>query len=286
MWPDSWEDFSGAWSIDFEFAACGTGQPIPHTLVAADLLSGCEIRLAGSKLRAVRQVPFDVRRSVCIAYNFVAEATCFEVLGWEQPHWPLDLYAEHLALTNGLLAKDIFESAEDDQRLRYRLIDALRFHGIEVSDEDEVHKQEMQKRAAQGEPFTAHEWNVITEYCADDVSKLSCLFKAMRNKLDFAAAFIRGRFMTVIGQQTHRGIPVNRALVEKFEAWRPDLRQTLINELPTAKRFYNAGRFSESLFSEWTEDEEIGWPRHKDGSPVLEHDILRRIAELELSCLT
>src|SRR3954470_4718949 len=138
--PIRWEDFSGVWSIDFEYATtCGTGRPIPHVFVALDLDSGREIRLTGAELRKTGAPPFDVRRSACLAYNFVAEAQCFEVLGWEQPRWPLDPYAEHLAMTNGLSAQDFFESEEDERRIGYHLVDALRFYEIEISGEDEVH---------------------------------------------------------------------------------------------------------------------------------------------------
>jgi hypothetical protein len=107
------------------------------------------------------------------------------------------------------------------------------------------------------------------------------LFTAMRDRIDLPAALVRGRFMTVIGQQMHRGIPVDRELVERFKARRPSLRQALIEETPGATRFYNAGRFSEASFFDWTGAEEIGWPRHADGSPVLERETMKRITVLE-----
>jgi DNA polymerase I-like protein with 3'-5' exonuclease and polymerase domains len=282
MVPTRWEDFRGVWSVDLEFAAmCGTGRPIPHVFVALDLDSGREIRLTGAELRRTGAPPFDVRRSGCLAYNFVAEAQCFEVLGWEQPRWPIDPYAEHLAMTNGLAARDVFEREEDGRRIGYRLVDALRFYGVEVSGEDEAHKHDMQLRAAQGEPFTAEEWRAITEYCAEDVRWLSRLFLAMREQIDLPAALVRGRYMTTIGQQMHRGIPVDRELVERFQAQRPRLRQMLIEETAAATQFYSTGQFSQALFFDWVEDQEIGWPCHADGSPVLERDTIKRIAELE-----
>src|SRR5262249_25074909 len=158
MIPTRWGDFPALWSIDFEFATtCPTGRPVPHTFVALDLVSGREIRLAGPTLRATRAAPFDTRRAACLAYNLIAESTCFEVLRWEQPRWPLDLYVEHLASVNGLYSRDNFERQEDEDRVRYRLIDALRHRGIEVSSEDEAHKREMQIRAGEGEPFTPEE---------------------------------------------------------------------------------------------------------------------------------
>src|SRR5262245_43545520 len=133
MVPTRWVDFQSIWSVDFEYATtCGTGRPIPHVFVALDLDSGREIRLIGAELRKTRRSPIDVRFCACLAYNFVAEAQCFEALGWEQPRWPIDCYAEHLALTNGLIAQDVFEREEDDRRIGYRLVDALRFYGTEI----------------------------------------------------------------------------------------------------------------------------------------------------------
>jgi hypothetical protein len=282
MVPTRWEDFHGVWSIDFEYATtCGTGRPIPHVFVALALDSGREIRLTGAELRKTRRAPIDIRRHVCLAYNFVAESQCFEQLGWEQPRWPIDPYAEHLALTNGLTAQDVFEPGEDERRIGYRQIDALRFYGAEIDAADEAHKRDMQLRAAQGEPFTAEEWKAITDYCSDDVSRLARLFRSMQDRIDLLAALVRGRYMVAVGQQVHRGIPVDREQVERFKAQRPGLRLALIEETPTVARFYTAGRFSEARFFDWAEDEEIGWPRHPDGSPVLEQDTMKRIAELE-----
>src|SRR5262249_41285333 len=142
-----WEDFRGVWSIDFEFATtCGTGRPIPHVFVATDIDTGCQIRLTGDELRGTGRPPIDARRCLVLAYNFVAEAQCFEVLHWEQPRWPIDPYAEHLALTNGLTIEDSFETEEDDRRIGYRLVDARRFYGLEIGVGEEVHKREMQLR--------------------------------------------------------------------------------------------------------------------------------------------
>jgi DNA polymerase I-like protein with 3'-5' exonuclease and polymerase domains len=87
--------------------------------------------------------------------------------------------------------------------------------------------------------------------------------------------------MTVIGQQQHRGIPVDRPLIERFQAMRPALRERAIEEAQGAGRFFNSGRFSQRLFFEWIDDEEIGWPRTDTGRPVLRKDIFGRMAALE-----
>lgn len=210
MFPTRWDDFPTTWSIDFEYATNDpTGRPVPHTFVATELGSERQVRLAGNRLRHTRRAPFDVHHSLTLAYNFVAESQCFEVLGWEQPRWPMDPYAEHLALTNGVFEQDSFEAAEDEYRIRYREVDALRFYGVDVPTEQEAYKHQMQLRAAEGEPFSPAEWAAVVDYCADDTTRLIGLFRAMRPRIDFPAALVRGRYMVAIGQQVHRGIPVD-----------------------------------------------------------------------------
>jgi DNA polymerase I-like protein with 3'-5' exonuclease and polymerase domains len=284
MMPARWGDFGGILAIDFEFATtCGTGRPIPHTFCALDIVSGREIRLVGAGLRSIKKPPFDVRRCVVLAYYYhVAEASCFEVLGWPQPHWPVDLYIEHMAQLNGLSARDLFEDQEDNRRIRYRLIDALRSRGIEVSAEDEAHKRAMQLRSAEGEPFTNSERQAITNYCAEDVRWLARLFVAMRDEVDLPAALVRGRYTTAVAQQQHRGIPIDVELAERYQAQRRSLRQELIIETPSASQFYVGNqRFSQALFLGWTEEQGIGWPLTSHGSPDLERDTLKRITSLE-----
>jgi hypothetical protein len=280
--PARWEDFPAIWSIDFEFSTtCPTGRPVPHTFVALDLVSGREIRLVGDALRSTVHPPFDTRQAALLAYNFVAEASCFEVLGWSQPRWPIDLYVEHLASVNGLSSKDNFEKQEDDRRIGFRMIDAMRCRGLEVSSGDECHKKAMQLRAAEGEPFTAQEWRAIADYCGEDVERLARLFGAMRDVIDIPVALVRGRFMTAIAQQAHRGIPVDRGPIERFQAHRLALRASLIDATPGADRIYTQGRFSVTRFLTWTEEEEIGWPRLDTGGPALDREIVRCVTQLE-----
>jgi hypothetical protein len=239
--------------------------------------------LIGNQLRQTKQSPIDGRHCLMLAYNWVAEASCFEVLGWEQPWWPLDPYAEFLAITNGRFdraAEPSPDGEKEERRIRYRLIDALRFFGIDVEETDAAHKHHMQERAGQGEPFSPEEWVAITDYCAEDTLKLAQLFRAMRERIDLPAALVRGRFMTVIGQQTHRGIPIDAELAGRFQACRPELRLQLIESSPCAQ-FYPSGRFRRALLIDWAEGEEIGWPRNSDGSPVLEHGALSKLVALE-----
>jgi hypothetical protein len=270
------------WSIDFEFATtCGTGRPIPHTFACKELGSGQVIVLTGDQLRSIGKPPFDVRRSIVLAYNFVAEAMCFEALGWEQPHYPIDPYIEHRANLNGITADDIFDREREDRRIRFRLIDALRFYGIEVSEVEEIHKEEMQRRAAKGEPFTGEEWGAQKKYCADDVIKLGHLYLAMAEKIPFARAVVRGRYMTSIGQQMHRGVPIDRAGVESYLGRRIGIRSRVIAADPITSRVYRGGRFSESLLLDWSESEKVGLPRNAEGRPLLKSNVLRRLAEVE-----
>jgi hypothetical protein len=282
MSPRRWGDFDQIWSIDFEFATtCPTGRPIPHTFVATEVNTGRQIRLEGDALRAAREVPFDVQNSLTLAYNFVAESQCFEALGWEQPWWPLDLYAEHRALTNGEMEADPFDKAEGEHRVRYRQLDAMRHHGLPVDEGKEAHKKAMQIRAGKGEPFDPEERVTITDYCADDTTDLAKLFVAMRDRIDLPAALVRGRYMVVIGQQTYRGIPVDVERVRTFLATRPGLRLDLIAEHDGASQFFRGGRFDQSLFFGWTRDLEIGWPQTEHGRPVLQKDTMKRIAALD-----
>jgi hypothetical protein len=282
MAPRRWEDFDQIWSIDFEFATtCPTGRPIPHTFVATEVGTGRQIRLEGDALRATREVPIDVRHSLVLAYNFVAESQCFEALGWEQPWWPVDPYAEHRALTNGKMEADPFERAEGEHRIGYRQLDAMRYYGLPVDEGKEAHKKAMQIRAGRGEPFDPAERVIITDYCGQDTTDLASLFVAMKGRIDLAAALVRARYMIVIGQQTYRGIPVDGELVRRFLALRPGLRLDLIAEHDGASRFFLGGRFNQSLFFGWTEGQEIGWPRTECGRPELRKDTMKRIAALD-----
>jgi hypothetical protein len=276
------EDFRGTLAIDFEFATTREdGLPDPHVFCALELTSGRRIRLIGDELKRCRDVPFDIRHDLVLAYNFVAESTCFEVLGWRQPWWPLDCYAEFMAMSNGLMAADVYEQGEDDRRWGFRIEDALRFYGCEISAEDSAHKKEMQLLAARGEPFTPEQWEALAAYCEGDTDLLAKLFCAMETTIDWPAALIRGRYMTAVAQHTFKGIPVDVGRIESFKARRSELKQQLIDECAGARRFYPSGRFNRACFFEWADEEHIGMPRHPSGAPILERDTLKKVARLD-----
>ena len=266
------------WSIDFEFATtCGTGRPVPHTFVAYNVKTGHEIRLEGRKLRETKKVPFNVRCCVCIAYNFAAEGECFEVLGWEQPWWAIDPYAEHRMMFNGVGSKE--------NPIHHSILDAMRHFDIEVDAGKEAYKHAMQERAGAGEPFTDEERRLITEYCSDDTKMLAKLYLAMLLEVDVYQALVRGRYMISIGQQHFRGIPVDKVAIERFQERREDLRREMITATPGAPEYYPDGRFCEALFMSHLASREVGWPhkRNKAGklAPDLEKCIWGQVAALD-----
>jgi hypothetical protein len=288
MTPSRWDDFPRIWSIDFEYGTgCPTGRPLPHTFVATEIDADgrpridTQIRLSGPELRGTRAAPFDVRHDLVLAYNFIAESRCFEALGWEQPRWPLDLYAEHVAFVNGRTAADVYGDETGEDRVGYRQIDAMRVNGLLVRAEKEAHKRRMQLLGARGEPYIPEEWAELRDYCAGDTTDLIDLFRAMRARIDRPAALVRGRYMIVKGQQMYRGILMDVGLVARFQAARLALRQQQIDETPAANCYYHGLRFRESEFCRWADGEGIGLPLDHRGRPVLNKETLKKIVAID-----
>jgi hypothetical protein len=275
-----WESPPETWAIDFEYSTKDdTIQPVPSVFAALEIRSGTVVHWDGDDLRSRKGPPFDVRKVVVLAYNFTAEARCFERLGWPQPEMPVDPYAENVAMLNGYRAADLF--IEDDGRLRFDIVSACRLRGVHVSTEEEAHKRAMQKRADRGEPFTDAEWRDLVAYCIEDVRLLADLYHAMRPEIDIPTALVRGRSMIAVGQHMDRGIPVNRTLLERYLSHREDIRQGLIDEDPFAPQFYRNGNFSRAGFWDWTERSGIGWPRESNGMPSMEKNALRAMSRIE-----
>jgi DNA polymerase-1 len=278
MWfPKDWSCFSSIWSVDFEYASNRgtTAVPTPHTFCAMNVGDRSVIRLDGDRLRARKRAPFDLRRSLVLAYAFTAESECFEVLGWPQPQWAVDLYAEHLIMRNGHLPAD-------DKPLRFGLTDFAKYLEVEVSIEHASHKHAMQERSDQGEPFSEAERLAITDYCVEDVELLVRIFLTAAPRIDLAPALVRGLSMVSLGQQHFRGIPVNRPAIEKLQTDRLVIRESLIKQAADAQEFFPNGKFKGSAFVSHLTERGIGWPLDfQTGRPNVDKSIWAKMAKLE-----
>jgi hypothetical protein len=273
----------GVWSIDFEYPTDDRARPVPNgrpcpTLFAAyHLESGRQVILHGSDLTNCKQPPIDLSRCLTLAYNFQAESMCFETLGWVQPTYPIDPYAEYVCSTNGMIKQDPFEDQTDDRRLNYSLLDALRYHGVNVQRENDEHKKQMQQLAGAGGPYAPQQWADLRIYCLSDCMNLATLWRQMRDSVDICQALIRGKFMVSTGRQTWRGIPINTDLFNRYKASIPDLRLQAIEAVPAAGLIYPLGQFTSVAFADWLAENEIGWPY--DGKRLdLENTTFREVA--------
>ena len=92
--------YGAIWLADFEFVSRDGERPVPVCMVARELRSDRLVRLWQDDLDV--SPPFPVGEdNLFVAYNAVAELSCFLVLGWQMPMRILDLYTEFKAKCNG-----------------------------------------------------------------------------------------------------------------------------------------------------------------------------------------
>ncbi len=87
-------------SVDFEYIPKDDGSLQVVCVVAKDLWSGQVYRAFGDELGAAPPFPTGPD-TVMVAYFSAAECDAFMSLGWDLPANILDLYAEHMRITNG-----------------------------------------------------------------------------------------------------------------------------------------------------------------------------------------
>jgi hypothetical protein len=88
------------------------------------------------------------------------------------------------------------------------LLQACRRYGVTVTI-DEAHKEEMRKLAYSKADHTLEEIAALQDYClADDCQNTMNLFLAMRDRIDFLRAPIRGAYMMEFERVRWRGIPI------------------------------------------------------------------------------
>lgn len=265
---DGSRDFKQIWSVDFEFSAPPGGRPVPHTLVAHELISGQKLRVGERELRTMAQPPYDVGTdSLFAAYYASAEIGCHLALSWPVPANILDLFVEFRNLTNG----------------RYLpcgngLLGALThfgLSGIEVSE-----KSSMRALALRGGPYSADEQAYLLEYCESDVVALNKLLAKMNPSLDLERALLRGRYMAAAARMEYAGVPIDlERLAELREHWN-EIKNRLIRRVDEEFGVYEGTTFKVGRWARFLSARGIAWPQLETGALALDDDTFRKMAQL------
>jgi DNA polymerase-1 len=246
--------FSRIYAIDFEYYVRQLGDiVVPVCVVILELLSGQYTRLWLDS-QVVSRFPLPMGRdTLFIAYNCVAEISCFLALNWEVPAYWLDLYVEFRWKTNG-----------KGPQFGNGLLGALLYHHLDGISAAE--KKTMIDLVLTGGPWSDQEKADILAYCQSDVDALRDLLPAMKNDIDLPRALFRAEYMVCCARMEHLGIPVD---VEKFQTLRrywDRLQLALIKEINwDYDRIYKGTRFRRRFFEWWLAKHRIPWPRTASG---------------------
>ena len=250
---------------------------------------GTEIRLWEDELRALKELPFDVRNTVFVCYSAGAEIGVFLELGLPLPHHVCDLYAEDLALTNGRRRKD----------QKVNLLNLLARYGLDAVDVEE--KAEMRALAMRGGPYTSQEIAALLAYCASDVYALRDLWPKMEPDLrQFHPREIlfRGRFMVALARSHRVGVPVDAAFLRDLREHRSEICLAIataaeeaaakaaeatveLAEGDPAKCYrwdiYEGARFTEKGYADFLQRAEIPLPLTPTGKPTTKGKVLEEL---------
>lgn len=260
------DTFKTIWVLDFEFLAPDGSIPAPVCLVAHELRTGQRIRLWRDELLGRTEAPFPVDvGSLAVTFYASAEWGCFLALGWPLPANVLDLFAEFRNLTNG-------QSLPSG----CGLLGALVYYGIDGIGAAE--KADMRKLIMGGGPWTAEERAGILEYCESDVVATARLFQAMRPRLDWPRALLRGRYTKAVGRIEHSGVPMDQPqLAQLRERW-GELQERLIVSVDRDFGVFDGTVFKRDRWAGWLARHGIPWPMLESGELDLKDDTFKEMA--------
>lgn len=253
------------WLVDFEFGAAPGERVEPRCLVAHELHSAKTIRIWKDEFDD--RPPYGVGRrdSLFVAFLTSAELGCHLALDWPLPENILDLYVEFRRLTNGL---PIASSG---------LLGALTYFGLDAMDAAE--KNEMIQLALRGGSYTAEEQKALLDYCHADVKALGRLLLKMAPRLDMPRALLRGRYMAAVARMEHRGIPIDKAALQRLSANWATIKAELVDRLDHAGVFRGT-TFDTARFSAFITRLGIAWPKTATGRLELRDDTFKDMSRV------
>jgi len=246
--------FSRIYAIDFEYYVRQLGDiVVPVCVVILELLSGQYTHLWLDS-QVVSRFPLPMGRdTLFVAYNCVAETSCFLALNWPIPHYWLDLFVEFRWKTNGLILPH-----------GAGLLGALMYHGLDGISVTE--KKAMVDLILTGGPWSDQEKADILAYCQTDADALRDLLPAMKNDIDLPRALMRAEYMVCCARMEHLGIPLDLKKFDMFQAHWNQLQLALIEEINwDYDRIYKGRRFRRRFFEWWLAKNRIPWPRTTSG---------------------
>lgn len=260
--------FEAVWVLDFEFTTV-PNDPRPQTvvcMVARDVLGGRTLRLGPDELG---ECPFDLSQpAIFVAFYAIAEAGCFERLGWPLPPYWLDLWVEEKRLWNG----------GDYGNIVYSLLESCRRYGLPIREA--ALKDSMRTMIGEAR-YTPADIPAILDYCEEDVTDTVELLEAMGPKIlqsgpgtptqTACQTIIRGRFAAECAMMTAHGIPWDVAGWERFQNSGDEVKLKLIAETEAEIGFqmYEGTTFKTNRFAEFVAARQINWPRNETTGALL-----------------
>jgi hypothetical protein len=233
------------YALDFEFQQADGDLPKPICACYRCILTGesGKLWLWGD---TAPECPFPATEEIAFAgYNFAAEASCFAVLGWPRPTQVLDLYLEYLQVRNTWPS---MIHVGDKKKERKRLLDALRYFGLETRDV--AAKEYWQERAQRGGPWEPGEPEGMMKYCLEDSDDVGRLLDALAQKArlevidNLAYAFVRGRYSVAVASMVRTGVPVDGRLLGLARKHRARIQNKLIERLDPTGVYDRAGSYA------------------------------------------
>jgi DNA polymerase-1 len=256
----SLNDFEQVIFSDFEFATKPGERPDVVCLGWHEWPSGQTYRLWRDQLGADPPYRTDAR-VVHLQFVSNAELGCHLSQSWPWPVNVLDLNPVFRCITNG-------RTVPEGRGLH----GALAYFHLPPSF-DSIRKAELQKRIAQGWPFTAKEREEILRYVTSDVDAMVSLLPKMLPYIDLDIALHWGEFVASLARMEHAGVPIDMEifpLLADENVWRY-ARDAMVPTIDAAYGVFVKGpdgdwHFSMELFEQYLARNGItDWPRTKEG---------------------
>ncbi len=263
-------------SVDFEYIPQDDGTQKVVCVVAKDLWSGEVYRAFGDELGAAPPYPHG-HGTVMVAYNAAAEIGSYMALGWKLPPATIDLYAEHLRITNGRPPSKMNGVTGP----RGSLLAALRCHGLPARQNES--KRRVINRILAGPPFSQSDRQMILDYCQEDVEDAGNLLEKLLPQMEAAwweCALIRGRYSIPTAHFDKNGYPVDADLHDQIISSWGDIRAELVASVESYGVYLN-GKFNHMLLEELLERLGIAeaWPLTPTGARSTSEKTYRDMAD-------
>lgn len=255
--------FSNVYFINFLYKAVDGEALEPMCLCFYDRNNKKFETYTENEIKEIKSWPYnDSSSALFVMANAYSDSGCFVELGWDKPNYIVDCYSEWRRFSNS----NQTNSDEKCWAADLRSIDLSDCFGFKNTD------------GSCFDDFILDEETENVFCCMKILRKVMMFFNFYSDRMVLSEALFGGEYVACLYEIEKRGIPVDVEILNLLKNDWDKFKMEFIDNVEIGSRIYRDGKFITNNFKEYVEENNMEWPRDKNGKLSVDEDTFKEMS--------